>query len=209
MRKLKIIIILIIVLLIICFFINFVHNFVIYSSILDKTSVYLESSNVYYEKYSSEATDDLIKYSKLNNLEKIETLKNNSIYSIQWNDYNSNEFLDFYVQDKIVHKHFEKPEKYSLPFLVTEADNTFSNKLAKSLCSFILTKNIDGKDCYVISSIGGKYYIDKDTGLPMRKEEKIVVNNQEKTVSLTYENWKFEELKMEDMSKPDTTDYKE
>lgn len=207
MKKVKKIFFIILILFIICFLFYIIRNFVIYSSIYLKVSLYYNTNNVYYEKYSSAEPEKLIKYSKLNDFEKIETIKNNSIYLINWSDFSNNEFLDIFVKDNVVVNRDKKPETHNLPLFVVQEDNSFTNKLLKSMSTFITTEKFEESDCYVISQSMQKIWIEKETGLILKIEQKTKINDEEKIVTIIYSNWKFDELTNEDIKKPNTDNY--
>ena len=207
MKKVKKIFLIILILFIICFLFYIIRNFIIYSGIYSKVSLYYITNNVYYEKYSSAEPEKIIKYSKLNDFEKIETVKNNSIYLINWNDFSNNEFLDIFVKDNVVVNRNKKPETHNLPLFVVQEDNSFTNKLLKSMSTFITTEKFEESDCYVISQSMQKIWIEKETGLILKIEQKTKINDEEKIVTIIYSNWKFDELTNEDIKKPNTDNY--
>ena len=178
MRKVKKMFSIILILFIICFIFYTIRNFIIYSSIYSKVSLYYNTNNVYYEKYSSAEPEKLIKYSKLNDFEKIETVKNNSIYLINWNDFSNNEFLDIFIKDNVVVNRDKKPETHNLPLFVVKEDNSFTNKFMKSMSTLITTEKFEESDCYVITQSMQKTWIEKETGLILKIEQKTKINDE-------------------------------
>lgn len=207
MKKVKKMFSIILILFIICFIFYTIRNFIIYSSIYSKVSLYYNTNNVYYEKYSSAEPEKLIKYSKLNDFEKIETVKNNSIYLINWNDFSNNEFLDIFIKDNVVVNRDKKPETHNLPLFVVKEDNSLTNKFMKSMSTLITTEKFEESDCYVITQSMQKTWIEKETGLILKIEQKTKINDEEKIVTIIYSNWKFDELTNEDIKKPNTDNY--
>ena len=207
MRKVKKMFSIILILFIICFIFYTIRNFIIYSSIYSKVSLYYNTNNVYYENYSSAEPEKLIKYSKLNDFEKIETVKNNSICLINWNDFSNNEFLDIFIKDNVVVNRDKKPETHNLPLFVVKEDNSFTNKFMKSMSTLITTEKFEESDCYVITQSMQKTWIEKETGLILKIEQKTKINDEEKIVTIIYSNWKFDELTNEDIKKPNTDNY--
>ena len=86
-------------------------------------------------------------------------------------------------------------------------DNSLTNKFMKSMSTLITTEKFEESDCYVITQSMQKTWIEKETGLILKIEQKTKINDEEKIVTIIYSNWKFDELTNEDIKKPNTDNY--
>ena len=107
----------------------------------------------------------------------------------------------------------EKPEEIVASVLVSYTSyENFWQLLFNSITSSITTAQLDGKECYVISSSYNlnfiyegdsdtvKVYIDKETGLALKCEE---VNNNR----ITKYQYSFDTVQDEDLKEPDMEQY--
>lgn len=92
-------------------------------------------------------------------------------------------------------------------------------QILNSILTTITTAEIDGKECYELSSKYNsnfiysqngkemKAYVEKETGLPVKIVEVINENGQE-TKNITKYNYKFDSVTDEDIKEPNNSEYK-
>lgn len=106
-----------------------------------------------------------------------------------------------------------------IKYIINFADSySFMNRFFNALVSSIKSVEIDGKECYEISSmhspnfiysensVGMSAYVEKDTGLPVRLLETIEENGTTKEYIIDYEV-KFDCVTDEDIAEPDVSQY--
>ena len=96
--------------------------------------------------------------------------------------------------------------------------DTFGEELSNSITAKITTQEIDGKVCYAISSIKNSnflyaegteemvVYIEKDTGLPIKRVEVLNKDGERKEFVSNYK-YEFDSVTDEDMKEPDMQEY--
>lgn len=212
-KKILIIVFLVIVIL---FLVLTIRKMAIIYSLEEKLSEYQQLDNIYSKSYNNSPDGTMIfeKYYK-DNVEKdilTSSEDNKKITQYIYND--ERKVFTGYNNQKTVE--IEKNNNsIESPILInyTNADN-FLKLLYNGLTTTISTGNLNGYECYILSSSinsNFKYeenskdiriYIDKATGLTVKYED--VINNQ----TITYE-YSFNEVSDEDMKEPDITQYTE
>ena len=212
-KKILIIVFLIIVLL---FLVLTIRKIIIISSLEDKLSEYQQLDNIYSKSYNNSPNGSINfeKYYKDNVEKDILSLSEDNKKVTQYIYDDKRKVFTEYNNQKTVE--IEKnSDSIESPILInyTNADN-FLNLLYNSLTTTISTGNLNGHECYILSSSinsNFKYkenskdiriYVDKATGLTVQYED--VINNQ----TITYE-YSFNEVSDEDMKEPDITQYTE
>lgn len=212
-KKILIIVFLVIVIL---FLVLTIRKMAIIYSLEEKLSEYQQLDNIYSKSYNNSPDGTMIfeKYYK-DNVEKdilTSSEDNKKITQYIYND-ERKVFTEYNNQKTVeIEKNNNSIES---PILInyTNADNFFK-LLYNGLTTTISTGNLNGYECYILSSSinsNFKYeenskdiriYIDKATGLTVKYED--VINNQ----TITYE-YSFNEVSDEDMKEPDITQYTE
>ena len=132
-----------------------------------------------------------------------------------------NKDLNIYKEDAPVRgSHIENSTGASYTAIRNYAYSiSIQQRILDSLFTKIVTANIDGKECYKLSSLLNSnflysqdttelsVFIEKDTGLPVKMIEKIDTDGNEKENVTTFE-YKFNVVTDEDIKEPDETQYK-
>lgn len=220
-KKLKTLKIILIGILLIFLF-SYIRNIIILVSLNNKVSEYTSSTN-YYMKSISHSDEDLIiieNYKKDDRyIRKLKVLSEISRSGIT--DYCNGETVNTYADMKLYKDGEEelstktaklnKTDTQPKPVIPNDIEINNPIKLfIIPLISTITSEKLNEKDCYKIemhflnSDSGDTYYIDKETGLMIRKTY-IVNNMQNNRISdIQYE---FNTVTDEDFAEPDISDY--
>lgn len=215
-KKIKIwkIVLGVIVLIFFLFVIFLTRKMIILSSLENKLAGYQEKNNIYVktEITDSENNTTFEKYYK-DGIEKDVLSIPNREEKITQYLYDNERKLYVEKGDKKTVTTTEKPEEIVASVLVSYTSyENFGQLLFNSITSSITTAQLDGKECYVISSSYNlnfiyegdsdtvKVYIDKETGLALKCEE---VNNNR----ITKYQYSFDTVQDEDLKEPDMEQY--
>ncbi len=215
-KKIKIwkIVLGVIVLIFFLFVIFLTRKMIILSSLENKLAGYQEKNNIYVktEITDSENNTTFEKYYK-DGIEKDVLSIPNREEKITQYLYDNERKLYVEKGDKKTVTTTEKPEEIVASVLVSYTSyENFWQLLFNSITSSITTAQLDGKECYVISSSYNlnfiyegdsdtvKVYIDKETGLALKCEE---VNNNR----ITKYQYSFDTVQDEDLKEPDMEQY--
>ncbi len=215
-KKIKIwkIVLGVIVLIFFLFVIFLTRKMIILSSLENKLAGYQEKNNIYVktEITDSENNTTFEKYYK-DGIEKDVLSIPNREEKITQYLYDNERKLFVEKGDKKTVTTTEKPEEIVASVLVSYTSyENFWQLLFNSITSSITTAQLDGKECYVISSSYNlnfiyegdsdtvKVYIDKETGLALKCEE---VNNNR----ITKYQYSFDTVQDEDLKEPDMEQY--
>lgn len=215
-KKIKIwkIVLGVIVLIFFLFVIFLTRKMIILSSLENKLAGYQEKNNIYVktEITDSENNTTFEKYYK-DGIEKDVLSIPNREEKITQYLYDNERKLFVEKEDKKTVTTTEKPEEIVASVLVSYTSyENFWQLLFNSITSSITTAQLDGKECYVISSSYNlnfiyegdsdtvKVYIDKETGLALKCEE---VNNNR----ITKYQYSFDTVQDEDLKEPDMEQY--
>lgn len=119
---------------------------------------------------------------------------------------------------------FEEQNKKVLSYVIVNfvdytTFSTFFEKLHDVFTTKITTSIVDGKECYLFSSLSHtqyvygknttdlKMYIDKETGLPIKVIETSKLEDGTKTEKITDYKFEFNNLSEEDLKEPNNADY--
>ena len=199
------IIMIILIILLVVFCILTLRKFIIFSNIEKISKDKINSTNYYIERVSK--VGDSITLMKSYN--KDENYISESNYISTDNDdkerkiiiYKNNDEKISIIQsgeDKIAFKDSETlMGKVSLDTIGLNSMST-SDKLLLSVTSKITSEEYNDKECYVVEPADTwKLWIDKETGLVIREENGMTVQDN---------LYKFDEVTDEDMAKPDISD---
>ena len=204
----------VIVLIFFLFVIFLTRKMIILSSLENKLAGYQEKNNIYVktEITDSENNTTFEKYYK-DGIEKDVLSIPNREEKITQYLYDNERKLYVEKGDKKTVTTTEKPEEIVASVLVSYTSyENFWQLLFNSITSSITTAQLDGKECYVISSSYNlnfiyegdsdtvKVYIDKETGLALKCEE---VNNNR----ITKYQYSFDTVQDEDLKEPDMEQY--
>ena len=215
-KKIKIwkIVLGVIVLIFFLFVIFLTRKMIILSSLENKLAGYQEKNNIYVktEITDSENNTTFEKYYK-DGIEKDVLSIPNREEKITQYLYDNERKLFVEKEDKKTVTTTEKPEEIVASVLVSYTSyEDFWQLLFNSITASITTAQLDGKECYVISSSYNlnfiyegdsdtvKVYIDKETGLALKCEE---VNNNR----ITKYQYSFDTVQDEDLKEPDMEQY--
>ncbi len=215
-KKIKIwkIVLGVIVLIFFLFVIFLTRKMIILSSLENKLAGYQEKNNIYVktEITDSENNTTFEKYYKDGIEKNVLSIPNREEKITQYL-YDNERKLFVEKGDKKTVTTTEKPEEIVASVLVSYTSyENFWQLLFNSITSSITTAQLDGKECYVISSSYNlnfiyegdsdtvKVYIDKETGLALKCEE---VNNNR----ITKYQYSFDTVQDEDLKEPDMEQY--
>lgn len=188
--------------------VHFIRNYIIIKNILDKQAKLESCTNFYYVTESYTAKENKLesvtrryhKYGK----NKLELEVDGNKKMILWRDAETQE--EIFVIPQALQAIISKTETspwFTIPFSI---DNEFANWLV--LSTIITNDNIDGKECYKINLNGAKFFISKEEGTVLRSMNgTIKIEGKEYYNIIDYKDWKFNEVKDEDVTRPDLTEY--
>lgn len=203
---LKVILILI-VMFIVLYIINIIRNCIILNKIAEKQASYEISTNYSYTSVGYDSSENS-KKTIINHYYKdgknIMVMNHDDKKIIVWYDEITKENITI-VPNEL------KATVSSAPFLVGNSLPYGINKENKSfycLLSYITYAKVDGEKCYVINWCGVKDYINKENGTLVREiNGKTKIDGTYYDIIGDFKDWKFNQLKDADMSRPNLTGY--
>ena len=178
-------------LLVIIYFVFVMRNYFILNDIREKASKYNDVTNYTYHlksesgEYTATVKDNITRMDQ-------RSLKEEDQEMILWSDENTGETIVAFPKQKTAQKNILSGVNLTIPFEYTYMDDQLMGMM---LYTWIYTDEFDGKECYVLC-LGGdfKEWIEKDTGLVVKKDNTEITNIGINTVDEVY--------------KPDLTGYK-
>lgn len=178
-------------LLVIIYFVFVMRNYFILNDIREKASKYNDVTNYTYHlksesgEYTATVKDNITRMDQ-------RSLKEEEQEMILWSDENTGETIVAFPKQKTAQKNILSGVNLTIPFEYTYMDDQLMGMM---LYTWIYTDEFDGKECYVLC-LGGdfKEWIEKDTGLVVKKDNTEITNIGINTVDEVY--------------KPDLTGYK-
>lgn len=217
MKKILKVISILIIIALIAFSIHVIRNMIILNSLAEKVQELEKNNNIYGEiiSNSSSVEKQTVKmYFKDNVLkQEIETqTKDGKVLGITQITYpNERKFFVDNGNEITVQTYEEESNINNTTIIMNYAECVaFSEKVVNSIVANIKTEKIDGKECYIIRGLyNGNImyeagtekvvvYIEKETGLPLKRLD-IAKENEYVT---TYE-YKFDVVTNEDMKEPE------
>ncbi len=209
-KKILKIVLFIILLLVIIFAIHTIRNYIIVNKIIAMQTELLKSTNYSYVSESYTENDEIerqINEVYYKDKKYIRNMKTKNIYI--WSDEETKEQI-MIVQDKniaMISKDTMGIESY-IPFLM-DASSTIGQKIGFAIFSFITSTEVNGEKCYVVNwGFGAKDYIAKNDGRELRvMNGQIGKDGKSYDLIVDYKEWKFNEIKDEDVARPELTGY--
>ena len=211
----------IILALIIIFLVHVIQNFIIISKIQNNVSKYQNTKNVHYTTNinkldSEEFVEVYIKDNESKSIleHKDKTGKQNKMIQVITVDERRNYFETNDSKTVKIYKEDNNAVGFE-PYFYNYM--TFGDKIKDSITLFINSEKIDGKDYYVLNgltssllyeqnAIDGKMYINKETGIREKMIEKVIINDEIKEITCSYE-YIFDVVTENDLIPPDLSEY--
>ena len=219
----KVLLVILVVLLV--FIIMTARKMIILASLDDKVSEYQNSKNIYSrtvlnnDKLKSQTVEVYVKDDVMKQVIKTEKLDGTANRIIQITYPDERKFYTESETSKEMRSYKENNSGLSKGAIVNFAETyTLFEKLANSITANIKTEMVDGKECYVISSLYNSnilydqgtekmlIYLEKDTGLAVKRIA-IVNKDGNKNEYITNYEYKFNSVTDNDIAEPDISEY--
>ena len=206
------IMLLIILLILIIFIINTVRNYIIISKIFDKQLELAKITNYSFtkEQYteSKESEKIVLEFYRKNNNHMMVSKKTDGTL-ITWSNEETKESIIMMPNTMQAVVNNVGGVYIDIPATVhSDSENTEGIKLMCSALSIILPDKIDNEECYYMNLSGYEMWVSKDTGLRLKEYQghENIDGKKHKCV-IEYKNYKFNEVKEEDVARPNLTGY--
>lgn len=195
-------IILIIILIIVSLYVIFcIRNYIILNKIFKKQEAVRNSQNYYFI-----SEQDVIKeYEPKVIVEHFyKDKKHKTIYDWE-NESKTTNWYDENTKERIIQVNNEKPIVETSEFILGN-DIPFlkdrSSAMNLYMTAIISSESIENRDCYKIKISEKTWYIYKDNGMMARETEGYsIIDNTKNYRFINYRDWKFDQLKDDDVEK--------
>lgn len=154
-------------LLVVAYFIFVMRNYFILNDIFIKANTYKDTTSYSYHVKATLGEYTVIRKDNIIRVEQ-KSLEDEEREIIWWTNYDTNEEIVSFPNQKTAVKQEPSEQLIQLPFQFTETNDVM---IGVALYTLIYTDEYDGKDCYVLClSSDYKKWVEKDTGLIVKIE---------------------------------------
>ncbi len=204
-KKILKIILALVVLLILIITIHFTRNYIILGKIAKMQEKFANATNFSYIVEDQTYDDKLILTRIYSNGTQaiMKHERENGAISF-WDDKSTNEVIIITADNKAIINRSGSPMHFAVPTLTIDEDF----RAISALTFFISYDEIDGEKCYVVNWGNAKDYISMENGITLKQiNGQVSQNNKKHNIVKVYKNVKIDEVKDNDVERPDLSNY--